>query len=103
MKDVLSKIWDLILECLALLLLLITLPILGVLQIGELIFGKPKSDKTPLEIIDTRNDDELLKEALKYLKERKFSTSFLQWKLKIGYAKASSLIDILKEKGYIKK
>lgn len=47
-------------------------------------------------------DDQLYNEALKAIKEnRKASASFLQRKLRIGYARASHIIDMLEENGSI--
>jgi S-DNA-T family DNA segregation ATPase FtsK/SpoIIIE len=47
-------------------------------------------------------DDELLQEAQRTVEEAgKASTSFLQRKLRIGYARAARIMDILEEKGVI--
>jgi S-DNA-T family DNA segregation ATPase FtsK/SpoIIIE len=51
---------------------------------------------------DEEADDELYSEAKQIVEEAgKASTSFLQRKLRIGYARAARLIDILEEKGVI--
>jgi S-DNA-T family DNA segregation ATPase FtsK/SpoIIIE len=51
---------------------------------------------------DEENDDELLSLAYKLVVETgKASTSFLQRKLKIGYARAARLLDLLEEKGIV--
>lgn len=51
---------------------------------------------------DEEADDELYSEARQIVEEAgKASTSFLQRKLRIGYARAARLIDILEEKGII--
>jgi S-DNA-T family DNA segregation ATPase FtsK/SpoIIIE len=47
-------------------------------------------------------EDELLDEAIELVRqERRASTTFLQRRLRIGYVRASSLIDMLEEKGII--
>lgn len=51
---------------------------------------------------DEEADDELYSEARRIVEEAgKASTSFLQRKLRIGYARAARLIDILEDKGII--
>ena len=51
---------------------------------------------------DDEVDDDLFEEAKKTVEEAgKASTSFLQRKLRIGYARAARLMDILEEKGLI--
>ncbi|TAJ14595.1 DNA translocase FtsK [Patescibacteria group bacterium] len=48
------------------------------------------------------NDDELFQEAKQIVEEAgKASTSYLQRKLRIGYARAARLMDVLEEKGVI--
>lgn len=55
-----------------------------------------------LEDGDPGDDDELYEEAREIVTQAgKASTSFLQRKLRIGYARAARLIDILEEKGVI--
>lgn len=49
-----------------------------------------------------KNEDELLEEAQRIVLEKGFATtSLLQRKLKIGYMRASRLIDLLEEKGIV--
>lgn len=51
---------------------------------------------------DDRTEDELYEAALKVVKEAgKASTSYLQRRLKIGYAQAARLLDKLEENGII--
>jgi S-DNA-T family DNA segregation ATPase FtsK/SpoIIIE len=51
---------------------------------------------------DSSDDDELYSEAYKIvIDHRKASASLLQRKLKIGYARAARLLDILEEKGIV--
>ncbi|QQR77008.1 hypothetical protein IPJ63_00835 [Candidatus Nomurabacteria bacterium] len=51
---------------------------------------------------DTSEDDDLYEEARQIVIEtQKASTSFLQRKLGIGYARAARLIDILEERGVV--
>ncbi|MBX4195717.1 DNA translocase FtsK [Candidatus Parcubacteria bacterium] len=55
-----------------------------------------------LEDGDREDDDELYEEAREIVTQAgKASTSFLQRKLRIGYARAARLIDILEERGVI--
>jgi len=62
---------------------------------GERIQGIPDSDFD-------ESDDKLCKDAINVIKEnRKASASLLQRRLKIGYARAARLLDILEEKGAI--
>ncbi len=50
----------------------------------------------------SREDDELYEEARQIVIENnKASTSFLQRKLGIGYARAARLIDMLEERGVV--
>lgn len=71
--------------------------------------GKTKT-QVPLEINfdeiesggDDYNDDELYEEAREtVVKTGKASTSYLQRKLKIGYARAARIIDMLEERGVV--
>ena len=51
---------------------------------------------------DVRDDDELYEEARQTVVEAgKASTSFLQRKLRVGYARAARLIDMLEERGVV--
>lgn len=62
---------------------------------GEKIQGIPDSDFQ-------ESDDELCESAMNVIREnRKASASLLQRRLKIGYARAARLLDILEEKGHI--
>lgn len=52
--------------------------------------------------LDTRSDDELYEEAKRIIIENKTaSTTILQRKLRIGYAKAVSIMDRLEENGVV--
>lgn len=66
----------------------------------ETLVGVPDSKfATPDEDMD---DDAMVQEALKLVIEsRKASASLLQRRLKVGYARAARLLDIMEEKGYI--
>jgi PleD family two-component response regulator len=51
---------------------------------------------------DDKNDDELYKDAVASLSGTKYvSTAYLQRKLKIGYARAARLMDLLEENGLV--
>ncbi|MBU4348346.1 DNA translocase FtsK [Patescibacteria group bacterium] len=51
---------------------------------------------------EKEDDDELFDEAVKIVREaKKASTSFLQRKLAIGYARAARLIDMMEERGIV--
>lgn len=68
--------------------------------------GTPTADKSIFESVlndeKSSNDDELYEEARQIVIESgKASTSFLQRKLGIGYARAARLIDILEERGIV--
>src|SRR5574343_217576 len=68
--------------------------------------GVPTTDKTIFEsVLDdekSSNEDELYEEARQIVIESgKASTSFLQRKLGIGYARAARLIDMLEERGVV--
>jgi DNA segregation ATPase FtsK/SpoIIIE-like protein len=52
--------------------------------------------------IDTRSTDELFKESVKIVTKAKVaSPSLLQRRLKIGYARAARLLDMLEDNGII--
>lgn len=77
-------------------------------ELGEQIElnGVPTTEKSIFESVleDEKNseDDELYEEARQIVIENnKASTSFLQRKLGIGYARAARLIDILEERGIV--
>jgi DNA segregation ATPase FtsK/SpoIIIE-like protein len=62
-------------------------------------FEDIKQETNPYEEL---SDDELYNEVLKIVKEsRKASASFLQRKLRIGYARAARIIDTLEENGVV--
>jgi DNA segregation ATPase FtsK/SpoIIIE-like protein len=62
-------------------------------------FEDIKQETNPYEEL---SDDELYSEVLKIVKEsRKASASFLQRKLRIGYARAARIIDTLEENGVV--
>ena len=62
-----------------------------------------KGEESPWEeIMETAKGDELLGEAIELVKKHnRASTSFLQRKLRIGYPRASRIIDQLEERGII--
>lgn len=62
-----------------------------------------KEEKPPWEeMIEEDESDELLEEAIKLVKKHnRASTSFLQRKLRIGYPRASRIIDQLEERGIV--
>ncbi|MFA7277920.1 MAG: DNA translocase FtsK 4TM domain-containing protein [Candidatus Gracilibacteria bacterium] len=66
----------------------------------ESVMGVPDSKyATPDEDMD---DDQMVKEAIKLVIEsRKASASLLQRRLKVGYARAARLLDVMEERGYI--
>ncbi|KKS83023.1 MAG: cell division FtsK/SpoIIIE [Candidatus Wolfebacteria bacterium GW2011_GWC1_43_10] len=54
------------------------------------------------EYEEVEGDDELLKEAIEVVKQaKKASASLLQRRLKVGYARAARLLDMMEEKGLI--
>lgn len=69
--------------------------------------GAKDENKAAASILDGFNEtdddeDELYEEALKVIIEaKKASASYLQRRLKVGYARAARLLDILEEKGII--
>jgi len=59
-------------------------------------------EKSYLPDLEDAEDEELLKEAIKIVVSTgKASTSLLQRKLKIGYARAARLLDLMEEKGIV--
>lgn len=68
--------------------------------------GTPSTDKSIFEATldsdDNSDDDEMYEEARQTVIEAgKASTSYLQRKLKLGYARAARLMDILEERGVV--
>ncbi len=56
----------------------------------------------PVLKVDTRSNDELYKEVKKeVIKIGKVSTSYIQRKFGLGYARSACLMDMLEEKGVI--
>ena len=56
----------------------------------------------PSSEIDNNEEDKLLPQAINLAKEHEtVSTSFFQRKLRIGYARAARLVDVLEERGVI--
>jgi|SRR3990167_4067722 len=52
--------------------------------------------------IDSRGEDELLDEAVKVVREyQRASTSLIQRRLSVGYARAARVLDQLESKGYV--
>jgi S-DNA-T family DNA segregation ATPase FtsK/SpoIIIE len=50
----------------------------------------------------SQNDDEMLEEAIQVVKEaKKASASLLQRRLKVGYARAARLLDLMEERGIV--
>ena len=77
-----------------------------VLEEITLTSGSVSADKSILESTlddeDSEDDDEMYEEARACVIEAgKASTSYLQRKLKLGYARAARLMDKLEEKGVI--
>jgi intein/homing endonuclease len=67
-------------------------------EIGEGLRGPAAFD----EYLGAGDDDELLEEAIKVVTEaKKASASLLQRRLKVGYARAARLLDIMEAKGII--
>ncbi|MFA6000338.1 MAG: DNA translocase FtsK, partial [Candidatus Paceibacterota bacterium] len=65
--------------------------------------GSISADKSIFEsTIDEEDDDEMYEEArMAVMEAGKASTSYLQRKLKLGYARAARLMDKLEERGVI--
>lgn len=63
-----------------------------------------KIEKTLSKLTTHDSDDVLLQKAIKIVQDYdKVSTSLLQRKLGIGYARAARMLDQLEEKGYVGK
>jgi len=59
-------------------------------------------EKKTIYLQENENDDYLLKEAIEIILEaNKASTSLLQRRLKIGYARAARILDLLEQKGIV--
>lgn len=83
----------------------LTSEVKGLKNENKELFGKIKELEKrippPLKI-DPRPAEKMYDEVLKeVIKNRKVSTSYLQRKFVIGYAKASCLMDMLEDKGII--
>ncbi len=66
----------------------------------ESVAGVPESKYATSE--DSMDDDQMVQEAIKLVIEsRKASASLLQRRLKVGYARAARLLDVMEERGYI--
>ncbi len=66
----------------------------------EPVAGVPESKYATSE--DSMDDDQMVREAIKLVIEsRKASASLLQRRLKVGYARAARLLDVMEERGYI--
>ena len=58
--------------------------------------------KGPGEFLSVEDQDELLPEAIKLVKQhQRASASLLQRRLRIGYSKAAQLIDLLEQQGIV--
>ena len=71
---------------------------------SEIIFSESKSDTDAIfsSAMDDEGDDALYQEAKQAVVEAgKASTSYLQRKLRVGYARAARLVDLLEERGVI--
>ncbi|MEA2088263.1 MAG: DNA translocase FtsK [Patescibacteria group bacterium] len=88
---------EIILTIIAIIFLLFLLEIIKIRKLLQWNNGLVK-----IEPVDMREDDELLKEAKKNVIEaQKASISFLQRKLRVGYNKASRLMDSLEKNGIV--
>ncbi len=80
---------------------IIFLFLLEIIKIRKLLQGSDNSAK--ISPLDTRSDDELYEEAKKVVIDaQNASIAFLQRKLKVGYAKAANLMDMLEENNVVK-
>lgn len=79
--------------------LLVAILIVNIISLLFIIrLANPKKEKDPEEL----GDDELYELAVEVvMKARKASASLLQRRLRIGYARAARLLDILENRGVI--
>ena len=64
--------------------------------------GEKKNDEMFDKYMGSDDDDDLLSEAIDIVKEaKKASSSLLQRRLRVGYARAARLIDLMEERGVI--
>ncbi len=64
--------------------------------------GEAKNDQMFDKYMENGDDDDLLREAIEIVREaKKASSSLLQRRLRVGYARAARLIDLMEEKGVI--
>jgi DNA segregation ATPase FtsK/SpoIIIE, S-DNA-T family len=64
--------------------------------------GSASSLKGPAEFLSVDEQEELLPEAIKLVKQhQRASASLLQRRLRIGYSKAAQLIDLLEQQGIV--
>ncbi len=86
----LNNSFFIIVICLLVSILLLTYKVYKILTRGEL------SNETTLD------DNELYKRVVEdVLKNKKVSTSYIQRKFNLGYASASRLIDMMRERGIV--
>ncbi len=72
------------------------------LQYTDIMLFLKNSNDDGITTIDGRTTDELYEKAkLEVLKAGKASTSFIQRKLGVGYARAATLMDMLEKNGII--
>jgi S-DNA-T family DNA segregation ATPase FtsK/SpoIIIE len=70
------------------------------LQLPEIVNGKSKTEGSIMENYnwEQEEDPEIIEKAIELLrKEKKGSTSLIQRKLWLGYARAAKILDILEE------
>lgn len=79
-------------------------------QYDEGVTNRKMADESVMGVPDSKyatddsdsDDDTMIKEAIKLVIEsRKASASLLQRRLKVGYARAARLLDVMEERGYI--